>query len=124
MTTTTIRTCQVCGHEGIHIHEYPTYSNVLKRDTTELQCDDITACLDRKYNGTPYERRPKMTLDEAIKELKGYNRATWENHFVPFSHALQLGIEALKMIDNLRFDGSPFYPNLLLGETKDAEGIE
>jgi len=41
--------CEVCGYEGEDVHEYPTYSKVLGRDTTEYQCDDITACLDRKW---------------------------------------------------------------------------
>lgn len=43
------KTCAVCGYKGSDVHEYPTYLRVLGRDTTELQCDDIEACLDRKY---------------------------------------------------------------------------
>lgn len=57
MTATTIRTCEVCGHEGTDVHFYPTYSKELDRDTLELQCEDITSCLKRYYAGTPYERR-------------------------------------------------------------------
>ncbi|MDD4873352.1 MAG: hypothetical protein PHE15_00015 [Dehalococcoidales bacterium] len=51
-----VETCEVCGHRGSDVHEYPTYSNVLGRDTTEYQCDDIDACLNRKYAGTYMER--------------------------------------------------------------------
>lgn len=36
-----------------------------------------------------------------------------------FKAADQLSIEAMKLVDNLRFDGSPYYPNLLPGETED-----
>ena len=43
------KTCEVCGHTGTDVHEYPTYSRVLGRDTTEYQCDNIDTCLDRKY---------------------------------------------------------------------------
>jgi len=50
-------TCRICGHEGVDVHEYPTYSQVLGRDTTEYQCDDITACLDKKYAGTSYKEK-------------------------------------------------------------------
>jgi ASC-1-like (ASCH) protein len=49
-------TCEVCGHQGVDVHEYPTYSAVLNRDTSEYQCDDIDACLNRKYAGTYMER--------------------------------------------------------------------
>ena len=41
------RTCEVCGHTGTDVHEYPTYSHSLGRDTTQYQCDDIDACLER-----------------------------------------------------------------------------
>ena len=51
-----VETCEVCGHTGSDVHEYPTYSNVLGRDTTEYQCDDINACLNRKYAGTYMEK--------------------------------------------------------------------
>ncbi len=42
-----IRTCSVCKHRGSDVHELPTYSCTLKRDTTDYFCDDIGACLDR-----------------------------------------------------------------------------
>jgi len=32
--------------------------------------------------------------------------------------AVKLGIEALKLVDQLRFDGSPYYPKPLIGETE------
>jgi hypothetical protein len=51
-----VETCEVCGFRGTDVHEYPTYSNVLGRDTTEFQCKDITACLNRKYAGTYMEK--------------------------------------------------------------------
>jgi hypothetical protein len=51
-----VEACEVCGHRGVDVHEYPTYSQVLKRDTTEMQCDDINACLNRKYAGTYMEK--------------------------------------------------------------------
>ena len=44
-----VHTCSVCGHAGQDVHEYPTYSKALGRDTIEYQCEDIAACLDRKY---------------------------------------------------------------------------
>ena len=40
--------CAVCGYVGKDVHEYPTYDHELKRDSTELQCDSIEACLDRR----------------------------------------------------------------------------
>jgi len=46
--TDNVHTCLVCGHTGTDVHEYPTYSKVLGRDTTEYQCDDIEDCLVRK----------------------------------------------------------------------------
>lgn len=48
-TEVKLRVCEVCGRIETGIHEYPTYSRVLGRDTTEYQCDDIDACLNRKY---------------------------------------------------------------------------
>jgi len=51
-----VETCNVCGHTGSDVHEYPTYDAVLGRDTTEMQCRDITACLNRKYAGTYMEK--------------------------------------------------------------------
>jgi len=44
-----VKTCEVCGMTSRNIHEYPTYSKVLGRDTTEYQCDEINECLGRKY---------------------------------------------------------------------------
>ena len=51
-----VETCEVCGKRGTDVHEFPTYDAVLGRDTTEMQCKDITACLNRKYAGTYMER--------------------------------------------------------------------
>ena len=48
MTEKTIQTCEVCGRDGEDIHKYPVYNN--GRDRTEYQCDDIDACLNRKYS--------------------------------------------------------------------------
>lgn len=52
---TRVETCNVCGKRGTDVHEFPTYDAVLGRDTTEMQCKDITACLNRKYAGTYME---------------------------------------------------------------------
>ena len=43
-----------------------------------------------------------MNLDEAIRELNGYNAATFESRFVTFNEAIQLGIEALKKESSYR----------------------
>lgn len=53
MVTTLARKCEICGYEGSDVHYYPTYSPELKRDTTQLQCDNYETCLDRKYGNTP-----------------------------------------------------------------------
>lgn len=42
------KACEVCGHTGPDVHEWPTYKD--GRDKTEYQCDDYEACLNRKYN--------------------------------------------------------------------------
>lgn len=39
--------CELCGHQGNDVHEYPTYDRVLHQDTYQHQCDDINACYDR-----------------------------------------------------------------------------
>lgn len=43
-------TCAVCGHSGLDVHDYPFYDRTLQRDSSQYQCDDINACLDRRYN--------------------------------------------------------------------------
>ncbi len=55
-----IRTCAVCGREGEDVNEYPVYNN--GRDRTEYQCDDIDACLNRKYS---QEGKPWMVKEGA-----------------------------------------------------------
>ena len=45
------KTCEVCGHQGTDVHEWPTYKD--GRDRTEYQCDNYEACLTRKHNGRP-----------------------------------------------------------------------
>ena len=60
-----------------------------------------------------------MTLDEAIKEMQGYNSKTYETNFITFTRALGLGIEALKL-ELLRRGKEPFvYLGHLPGETKE-----
>ncbi len=59
-----------------------------------------------------------MTIDEAIKELQNWNSQTFETHFVTFSKAQQLGIEALKVIKGSRRVGSVIISPLLPGETE------
>ena len=41
-----VRTCEICGHTGEDVHEYPTYK--CGHDITSYQCDDIAACLSKK----------------------------------------------------------------------------
>lgn len=43
-----IKTCEVCGHQGTDVHEWPTYKD--GRDRTKYQCDDYKTCLTRKSN--------------------------------------------------------------------------
>lgn len=45
------KTCEVCGHTGTNVHEWPTYKD--GRDKTEYQCNDYEACLSRKHNKKP-----------------------------------------------------------------------
>ena len=60
-----------------------------------------------------------MQIDEAIKRL-GFIETRMASTFCPEDRAaLQMGKEALKVVDNLRFKGSPFYPCLLPGETEE-----
>jgi len=60
-----------------------------------------------------------MTIDEAIR-LQGLLYESSILDPIPmYKESTKLGIEALKLVDNLRFDGSPYYPNELPGETKD-----
>ena len=60
-----------------------------------------------------------MTIDEAIGILVAKKKDDEERRATDSAEACQLGIEALKLVDNLRFDGSPYYPNLLPGETEE-----
>ena len=60
-----------------------------------------------------------MKIDKAIEILTDHYH-DYEKHLLSGQRdALKLGIEALKLVDNLRFDGSPYYPNLLPGETEE-----
>lgn len=60
-----------------------------------------------------------MTIDEAIERLTD-ETVQLRHRFSPnWIEALKLGIEALKLVDNLRFEGSPYYPKPLPGETED-----
>ncbi|KKN64727.1 hypothetical protein LCGC14_0488590 [marine sediment metagenome] len=43
-----MNTCSVCFHKGNDVHEYPTYSQELQRDTTDYFCKDEEECLKRK----------------------------------------------------------------------------
>ncbi len=60
-----------------------------------------------------------MTINEAIKELKTWNSATFEVSFVSFSNALQLGIEALKREKECRENAPRENWLLLPRETKE-----
>lgn len=60
-----------------------------------------------------------MKLGEAIEILDDYDSFGAECTHPDLPDAIKLGKEALKLVDNLRFDGSPYYPNLLPGETED-----
>ena len=60
-----------------------------------------------------------MKLEEAIEILVLDKACEFEGSVTDLEDALQLGIEALNLIDNLRFDGSPYYPKLLLSETEE-----
>ena len=39
-------TCEICGITSEDVKEYPTHKD--GHDTTEYQCKDFVACLDRK----------------------------------------------------------------------------
>jgi hypothetical protein len=54
--------CQECGHEGEDVHVYPT--NKEGHGITEPQCDDITACLERKYRQANSRETLKTTCPE------------------------------------------------------------
>ena len=60
-----------------------------------------------------------MKLEEAQRVLDVLTDAPVLKDDPRVVDALKLGIEALKMVDNLRFDGSPYYPKLLPSETED-----
>lgn len=60
-----------------------------------------------------------MTEDEAIKELQHFNIATFETYFITFKKAINLGIEALKRVKEIREGSGRFqYRDPLPGETK------
>ena len=44
--TKEMHTCEICGITDADVKEYPTHKN--GHDTTEYQCTDIHACLDRR----------------------------------------------------------------------------
>ena len=70
---TIVRTCETCGHTGTDVHQCPIYSKVLHRDTTEFQCDDITACWMRKYGEEKkysVKSREFDTDGEAIRTIR------------------------------------------------------
>ena len=54
-----------------------------------------------------------MTIDEAIRINTERVLPIHQGVSPEIVNAIKLGIEALKLIDNLRFDGSPYYPNEL-----------
>ena len=43
-----MNTCSCCGITDKNVQEEPTYSQELKRDTTEYLCKDADECLKRK----------------------------------------------------------------------------
>lgn len=60
-----------------------------------------------------------MKLEEAIEIKKTELAGTVEHSEEELSRADLLSIEAMNLVDLLRSDGSPYYPNSLLGETED-----
>ena len=60
-----------------------------------------------------------MRIDEAIRELEGYNMETFNTRFITFNQALQLGIEALKFLKRERLNHPAYFPNKLPGETEE-----
>jgi len=60
-----------------------------------------------------------MTLAEAIEIVKDYNSSTFETSYVPFSKALQLVIEAGKLVEVLRAGLPRNVVKLLPGETRE-----
>jgi len=61
-----LKTCDVCGHTGPDVHEWPTYKEGGAH--TEYQCDDYAACLTRKHNGSAPEQ---IAWAEAICPICG-----------------------------------------------------
>lgn len=59
-----------------------------------------------------------MDIDEAIriKSLEGEEFLHTDPDKI--DEAERLSVEALMLVNNLRFDGSPYYPHLLPGETR------
>ena len=58
-----------------------------------------------------------MKIVEAIEELEEFNAATFDTRFVTFTEALQLGIEALKRLEEMRRAQSTGWRGLLPRET-------
>jgi len=58
-----------------------------------------------------------MTIDEAIKELQDWNSQTFETRFVTFSKAKELGIEALKRVNDMRISPCTTSDEILPGES-------
>jgi len=59
-----------------------------------------------------------MTIDEAIKQLEESDWFTTVNHTPEYSKAIQLAIEALKRLQDLRVDFELLASELLPGETE------
>ncbi len=59
-----------------------------------------------------------MNLKKAVKIQELYLKHSDQVDHYDLDDAIRLGVEAMNLIDNLRFDGSPYYPNLLPGETE------
>jgi len=47
VTQTKEHTCEICGHTGLDVHEYPYLDRNSKEDSTRYECKDYEACLDR-----------------------------------------------------------------------------
>lgn len=62
-----------------------------------------------------------MKLAKAIEILELNVKVAGKRMPTDTLDALKLGIEALTLIDQLRFDGSPYYPAGLKGETEEEQ---
>lgn len=58
-----------------------------------------------------------MKLTEAVEIVEYILKAETVFHTVKHYKALLLLLKAGELVESLRFDGSPYYPNLLEGET-------